>query len=188
MLGPHNIRKNDMPKEMRFLFDKYPRDSWPTHPGFADRTRHWLGAHKMFRHVAERIRLKTEDVLDAIIPMDDYAHQLSQYGGVLVTNLHGHHGWEDRNFFPELMAADPRFKTGLDLLEKDHADLDTVLDRFTQTANRLIKLSTMDEAQALQEAGHVHETGLTIEAFLKRHLGDEEELSVPIILHYRLRG
>jgi hypothetical protein len=28
----------------------------------------------------------------------------------------------------------------------------------------------------------------TIEAFLRRHLPDEEELAVPIILHHRLRG
>jgi hypothetical protein len=28
----------------------------------------------------------------------------------------------------------------------------------------------------------------TIETFLKRHLSDEEELAVPIILHHHLRG
>ena len=74
------------------------------------------------------------------------------------------------------------------MLEQDHADLDKVLDEFTRSANRVIKLSTLDEAQAYDEAGDVHATSTTIEAFLKRHLSDEEELAVPIILHHRLRG
>jgi hemerythrin-like domain-containing protein len=120
--------------------------------------------------------------------LEDYAGRLSYYGGNLVGNLHGHHGWEDRSYFPELSAADPRFEAGLEVLEQDHADLDRVLDDFTRTANRLIKLSALDEAQAHEEAGQVHAKAATIEAFLKRHLTDEEELAAPIILHHRLRG
>lgn len=109
-------------------------------------------------------------------------------GGALVGNLHGHHGWEDRSYFPELRAADPRFESGLDVLERDHADLDIVLEGFTRSANRAIKLIQLDETQARDEIGQLHGTARTIEAFLVRHLTDEEELAVPIILHHRLRG
>lgn len=188
MLDTYTIRQTEMPQEMRFLFDQYPRDSWEAHPGFKEKTRHWLGAHQMFRRVAERVRLDTETLLDRGMGLEDYAGRLSYYGGNLVGNLHGHHGWEDRSYFPELSAADPRFEAGLEVLEQDHADLDRVLDDFTRTANRLIKLSALDETQAHEEAGQVHATAATIEAFLKRHLTDEEELAVPIILHHRLRG
>ena len=182
------IRQDEMPDEMRFLLNSYPRDSWEAHPGFKKKTRHWLGAHQMFRRVAERVRLDTEELLDKKIALGDYVGQLSYFGGNLVSNLHGHHGWEDYSYFPELSAADPRFDAGLAVLEQDHTDLNQVLDGFTSTANRLIKLSTLDEAQAHDEAGSVHATGKTIEAFLNRHLGDEEDLAVPIILHHRLRG
>ncbi|TMV92289.1 hypothetical protein FGG78_07785 [Thioclava sp. BHET1] len=84
--------------------------------------------------------------------------------------------------------ADPRFEGGRAVPKQDHADLDRVLDDFTRSANRLIKLSALDEAQARDEAGQVYDTVATIEAFLKRHQTDEEELAVPIILHHRLRG
>lgn len=188
MLDTYTIRQDEMPQEMRFLLDEYPRDSWDAHPGFREKTQHWLGAHQMFRRVAERIRLDTEMLLNKDVALDDFAGRLSHYGGNLVGNLHGHHGWEDHSYFRELLAADPRFDAGLELLEKDHADLDKVLDDFTRTANRVIKLMTLDEAQAYAEAGQVHKTSETIEAFLKRHLSDEEELAVPIILHHRLRG
>ena len=188
MLDTYEVRRNDMPEEMRFLLDRYPRDSWDAHPGFKDKTRHWLGAHQMFRRVAERIRLDTERYLDRDLAADDFAGRLSYYGGNLVGNLHGHHGWEDHSYFPELSVADPRFDAGLELLEQDHADLDKVLDGFVDGANRTIKLTHLDEGQARDAAGNVHETAKTIEAFLARHLADEEELAVPIILHHRLRG
>ncbi|NCV29235.1 MAG: hypothetical protein EBY46_06100 [Rhodobacteraceae bacterium] len=41
----------------------------------------------------------------------------------------------ERQFFPELSSAEPRFATGLDLLEKDHEVLDNTLDRFTRASN-----------------------------------------------------
>ena len=188
MLDTYKIRESDMPEEMRFLLDKYPRDAWDAHPGFHEKTRHWLGAHQMFRRVSERVRLDTEAVLNKDIALGDYVGRLSYFGGNLVANLHGHHGWEDHSYFPELSAADPRFDAGLDLLEQDHADLDKVLDDITRKANRVIKLATLDEAQSLEEANEVLPAAGAIEAFLNRHLSDEEELAVPIILHHRLRG
>ena len=188
MLDTYTIRKEDMPEEMRFLLNTYPRDTWEAHPGFKEKTKHWLGAHQMFRRVAELIRTDAEAYLDGDHAGDSYAGRLSYYGGALVGNLHGHHGWEDHSYFPELSAADPRFDAGLDVLEKDHADLDIVLDSFTTHANRVIKLMHLDETQAREEVGQLHQTAEAIEAFLKRHLSDEEELAVPIILHHRLRG
>lgn len=184
----YTIRQSDMPEDMRFLLAQYPRDSWDAHPGFKEKTQHWLGAHQMFRRVADQIRLDTEKVLNKDTDMNDYAGRLSYYGGNLVGNLHGHHGWEDYSYFPELSAADPRFDAGLEILEKDHADLDRVLDDFTRQANRVIKLATLDELQAMDETAAVHGQAEVIQSFLKRHLSDEEELAVPIILHHRLRG
>ncbi|MDA5095576.1 hemerythrin domain-containing protein [Aliiroseovarius sp. KMU-50] len=188
MFDTLKIRSDDMPSEMRLLLDTYPREAWEEHPGFKEKTRHWLGAHRMFRRLAERVRLDTETYLDRNHTPDEFAGRLSYYGSALVGNLHGHHGWEDHSFFPELSTADPRFDLGLEVLEKDHADLDQVLDLFTRTANRAIKLIHLDEAQARDEAGRLHEVTEGIEAFLARHLADEEELAVPIILHHRLRG
>ena len=188
MTAEFDIRKEDMPATMRVLLEDYPRDSWEAHPGFKEKTRHWLGAHQMFRQLGEFVRVETEHYLDRTRAPDDFAARLSYYGNVLVGNLHGHHGWEDHSYFPELSAADPRFDAGLAILEKDHHELDRVLDAFAGTANRAIKLIQLDEAQAQAEAGKLHGFSETIEAFLERHLSDEEELAVPIILHHRLRG
>lgn len=188
MLNQFEIRADAMPEEMRTLLNDYPRDDWEDHPGFMEKTRQWLGAHQMFRRLSETVRKDTEHYLNGDQDADDYAQQLSYRGNALVGNLHGHHGWEDFSYFPELSAADSRFDAGLEILEKDHEALDVVLDSFTHTANRAIKLVQLDEKSARDEAGKLHSAAETIEAFLKRHLSDEEELAVPIILHHRLRG
>lgn len=182
------IRTAPMPDEMRLLLRDYPRDSWEAHPGFRDKTRHWLGAHQTFRRLGHLVRAETERYLDRNRDPEEYAARLSYYGDALIRNLHGHHGWEDHSYFPELSDADPRFDAGLEILEKDHQALDGVLDRFTRVANRTIKLIQLDESAARDEAGALHAEAEVIEAFLARHLSDEEELAVPIILHHRLRG
>ncbi len=188
MTDTTEFRTTPMPEEMRFLLAKYPRDAWAEHPNFKRATEQWLGAHGMFRKLSEIVRSSTEDYLDRNRDPEDYAGRLAHYGNLLVGNLHGHHHWEDRHYFPELAAADPRFEAGLEILETDHLALDGILDGFTRSANRVIKLIQLDETAARDEAGAVHEGAGQIETLLNRHLADEEELAVPIILHHKLRG
>ena len=183
-----SLRSTPMPEAMRVLLQDYPRDSWQAHPGFHEKTRHWLGAHQMFRQLGELVQCEAETYLDKGRSDDAFAARLSYYGDALVRNLHGHHGWEDHSYFPELSAADPRFEAGLETLEQDHAELDIVLDRFTRAANRTIQLIQLEPAAVPDEVGGLHTEAKAINAFLTRHLGDEEDLAVPIILHHRLRG
>ena len=184
-----NIKSRQaLPHDMRLLLWDYPREAWPDHPNFARSVQNWMGAHSMFRQLGEVTRAETESYLSKDRAPEAFAGRLSYYGDALVRNLHGHHGWEDRAFFPELAKADPRFQQGLDMLEGDHVALDDVLDRFTHKANRVVKLIHLDEAQARQEAEDLLPITSEIEGFLARHLSDEEDLVVPIILHHKLRG
>lgn len=173
---------------MLALLREYPRNSWEAYPGFRDKTRHWLGALQMFRRISELVRNETERYMDKNRDPMDFAARLSHYGGRLVGDLLGHHGWEDYSYFPELSAADPRFNAGLEILEKDHEELAVVLHSFTKSSDRTIQLIRMRDRKARNEAGRVHGLAEMIEAFLARHLSDEEELAVPIILLHRLRG
>lgn len=188
MLNTYDIRRDAMPSDMQSLLGVYPRESWEAHPGFRDKTRQWLRAHEGFRFLSASVRKDTEAFLDKAMDVEDYAGRLAHRGNILIGSLHGHHTWEDRKYFPELSAADPRFDRGLEILEQDHADLDVALEDFTRASNRTIKLLQLDETAAWDEAGSVHRTAEAIEALLARHLADEEDLAVPIILHHRLRG
>ncbi len=185
----HTIEtRGDLPTEMQALLRDYPRDTWPGHPNFAASIQNWLGAHAMFRDLTRALRESTEDFVDNDLEDAVFLSRLARYGNALVSNLHGHHTWEDRKFFPELRQADRRFDQGIDLLESDHEALDQELETFTRDSNRVIQLHSLDPTQVHQTATRVLDSTTRIEQLLTRHLADEEDLAVPILLHHKLRG
>ncbi len=184
----HITTRGGLPPEMRTLLRDLPRDDWQAHPAFARSIQNWMGAHQMFRQLGEIVQEDSEAFLDKGLEADRYAGRLAHFGNLLVRNLHGHHTWEDRKFFPELEEADPRFAAGLKMLEGDHHELDALLDSFTRGANRVVQLATLAPDQMVEEAGPVRDMAERLGGFLNRHLTDEEDLVVPILLHHRLRG
>lgn len=186
------IRKGPLSDELRILLDKYPREAWEGHPNFKDLTRQWMRAHDMFRHLSSTVRRDTEHFLDKTKSEDDYARRLSHYGSRLVGYLHGHHSWEDYEFFPELSRTDSRFDRGLEILEQDHVVLDNVLNNFTDDAHELLQIVQQQNSgyrDKLQDiAGNLLYWSNNIEMLLDRHLADEEDLVVPIVIHHKLRG
>ena len=51
-----------------------------------------------------------------------------------------------------------------------------------------VQLAQLDAAQMPTEAAAVHENAKALSALLERHLSDEEEIVVPILLHHKMRG
>ena len=185
----YNIEtRNGLPNEMQTLLTDYPREAWPDNPHFAASIQQWMGAHQMFRQLTDIVIKDTKRVIDKQRDPQDYAARLGHFGNLLVMNLHGHHTWEDRSYFPELLAADDRFETGLEMLEADHQVLDAGLAALTHSANRAIKLQQMDEKQMREEAANVLDNVTDVARYLARHLPDEEDLVVPILLHHKMRG
>jgi iron-sulfur cluster repair protein YtfE (RIC family) len=180
--------RQGLPEEMQVLLRNYPREAWPDHPNFAASIQNWLGAHVMFGRLADIVEKDTQMHLDRDSDPRDYVGRLGYYGNLLVANLHGHHTWEDRDYFPELSRADPRFDGGLQMLEADHEVLDAGLNRLTDHANRTIQLATLDPKQVRDEAALVLKDVEDVKSYLSRHLPDEEDLIVPILLHHKMRG
>ena len=180
--------RTGLPTEMQVLLRDYPRDVWSGHDNFAQSIQNWMGAHVMFRRLGEVVRELNEGYLSKDRDTEDFAGRLSYCGNALVANLHGHHTWEDRSFFPELLGADARFEHGLDMLESDHHVLNETLDTFTRQSNRTLMLIQLDESQAREEAAMLRDSTDALEVFLQRHLADEEDLVVPILLHHKMRG
>lgn len=184
----HISDRTGLPQEMQTLLRDLPRERWQAHPNFREPTENWMRAHQGFRQLGAIVQDDTEAFLNKDMEDQSYAQRLSWFGNLLVRNLHGHHTWEDRSFFPELEAADARFAAGLEMLEADHIELDGLIDDVTRRANRVVKLEALDPPQMTDEAGPLRDTAERLNRFLGRHLTDEEELVVPIILHHKLRG
>ncbi len=177
-----------MPDAQKILFQDYPRDAWSEHPNFKQKTMNWMNAHQGFKGLAEICCGAVEFGLDKKWSEEKVAQYLGYYGNMMVQSLHGHHNWEDRSFFPEIIAADSRAEAGLDLLESDHQELDMRLDTITHQANRVLKLTDLDPTQLQDELGLLQPELKALGKLLERHLEDEEDLIVPIIIHNKLRG
>lgn len=172
--------RTGLPPALRVLAEELPRLTWPDHPDFGGLAAFWLDRHMDFRRLAASLREATEARLDDRIAARDHAQRVGRLGQALVGTLHGHHQIEDAHYFPAMVGMDPRVARAFDILDADHHDLDGVLARFVEAANGVLR-DTPDAA------GRFHAELLSFERLLDRHLEDEEDIVVPLILRHGLR-
>ncbi|MFP7570190.1 hemerythrin domain-containing protein [Marivita sp. S2033] len=168
--------RTGLPDALRVLLQAYPRDTWPEHDNFAGLVAFWLERHLLFRRLLGAIITDTERAIDSAVERNAYAARLSRSGGMLLQGLHGHHQIEDHHYFPMLGAREPMLERGFTLLDADHHAMDGLLDGFARGANAVIE----DKS----EPGLFHGDLMRFHALLDRHLVDEEELIVPVILKH----
>lgn len=172
--------REGLPDALRVLLQDYPRDAWNAHDNFAGLVAFWLDRHLMFRRLMTALIDDAEQAMDRRIDAQGHAARLSRYGSMLLQNLHGHHQIEDHHYFPVLSAREPVLTRGFDLLDADHHAMDGLLNRFADGANGVIRGKT--------EVGVFREDLLGFKAMLERHLTDEEDLIVPVILKHGPNG
>jgi len=173
--------RTGLPDALRVLLEAYPRQGWTQDPGFDGLIRFWLDRHLMFRRLLAEMQSGAEGLLDRNIDPQAYAKQVSRYGGMFVNGLHEHHTIEDTHYFPKLQAKDSRISRGFDILDADHHALDGHLAAFVDSANGV--LSRLNDRAALQDGAATFKASLNdMERLLNRHLTDEEDLIVPVIL------
>jgi hemerythrin-like domain-containing protein len=170
-----------LPDALRVLLADFPREAWEANPRFGGLARFWMDRHLNFRRVMGLMQADTRRLIDRQIAPKDFGARLSRLGSSFVSDLHGHHGIEDAHYFPALVRIEKRLARGFEILDADHHALDAHLEDFVQGANALIKALPGNPAT---EAGRFHDRLATLERFLDRHLEDEEDLIVPVILKH----
>lgn len=187
MTDPDLSTRTGLPDALRVLLEDYPRAGWQDDPNFQGLVAFWLERHLMFRRLMGTMQTDMQGLLDRTLAPQQAAARLSRFGGMFVEQLHGHHTIEDRHYFPVLAAREPRIEKGFAILDKDHHALDGHLDRFVKGANAVLR--TLDDPDALRtRAGRFHGDLTGLEALLDRHLTDEEDLVVPVILRHGAGG
>ena len=173
-------RRNGLPEALYALRAEYPRDSWQGNRNFDGLVAFWLDRHLMFRRLSKALRQDAESAVDGAIDPQQMQARLSRFGGMLLQQLHGHHQIEDIHYFPKLVGYDARLASGFKILDRDHHAMDGLLQRFADSANGVL--------QGKVEAGAFRKEVAAFEALLLRHLEDEEDLIVPILLKYGPQG
>ncbi len=172
--------RGGLPPALRVLCETLPRTGWEAHSNFDGLTRFWLSRHLMFREVLGRLRQGVEARLDDTNDPERHAAEAARYAGFLLNQLHGHHSIEDQHYFPQLLGLEPRLDAGFDLLDGDHTALDGHIQGLAETTNAY--LAVWSGANARDALGTFSDALTEFDHFLDRHLTDEEDLVVPIIL------
>lgn len=178
--------RDRLPDALRVLLEDYPREAWEADPGFGGLVQFWLQRHLMFRRMMELMSTETETMLDGG-EAARFGQAVSQIGSRFVGELQMHHQIEDAHYFPVLAAHDPRIRKGFEILDKDHHALDGHLAGFVSSANAALQgLSSAEDPKRLVSGFQDELARLT--ALMDRHLEDEEELVVPVILAHGTAG
>lgn len=174
--------RNGWPEEMRHLIARYPREGWDSHANLGSMARFWLSRHAMFRELAGMLTTITGDFREGRLAPSDFPKLFVPRLQFTLQQLDLHHYIEDHHHFPIFRAADKRLARGFDVLENDHEAIHADMECTADAANMLLRAIGGD-ADALRLAGDRYaEAGGALLAGLMRHLDDEEDLIVPLIL------
>jgi hypothetical protein len=173
--------RSGWPEDLRLLVARFPREQWDGHANLGEMARFWLSRHAMFRELSGNIADVTAAFLKGDLPAADFPRQLVPRLQFMLSQLNTHHQIEDLHYFPIFRAAEERLARGFDVLEGDHHAIHDDMAATAETANALLRaLAEKSDARA-QAHAYARASGSLLKG-LVRHLDDEEDLIVPLIL------
>jgi iron-sulfur cluster repair protein YtfE (RIC family) len=173
--------RSGWPEDLRVLIARFPREQWEGHANLGDMARFWLSRHAMFRELSGNIEQVTVDFPTGALAAADFPRQLVPRLQFLLQQLGVHHQIEDLHYFPIFRDAEERLARGFDVLENDHHAIHADMAATAEAANALLRaLAEKADARAPGEA-YATASGSLLKG-LVRHLDDEEDLIMPLIL------
>ncbi len=172
-----------LPDTLRALFDAHPRESWGVAKPLGELTQFWLERHQMLRALLGRLGGETEGMLEAPASRAQAMKRLARYAQIFAGELHMHHNVEDHHYFPALSNREKRLAAGFELLDSDHHALDAALHEFAEQSNTLFQ-AFAGGAMGEKDLASYHALLERFRPMLERHLIDEEDLIVPILIEH----
>jgi iron-sulfur cluster repair protein YtfE (RIC family) len=175
-------RRSGWPEDLRVLIAQFPREQWEGHANLSAMARFWLSRHAMFRELSAMVEDIATQFRAGAMPAAEFPRQLVPRLQFLLSQLSVHHQIEDLHYFPIFRAADERLARGFDVLEGDHHAIHDDMGRTVETANALLR-ALAGNTDALTRCGdaYAQASGALLTGLI-RHLDDEEDLIVPLIL------
>ncbi|MCX2723801.1 hemerythrin domain-containing protein [Roseibium salinum] len=179
----HLDKRDGLPEEWLYLLKEYPRERWASSRNLGPLTEFWLARHNGFRQLGRSLD-------DLLVKFREGKMPVKQFGGTFaprlqqfLSELHHHHMIEDEHYFPVFMAAEKRLVAGFELLENDHELIHHRIETVIGSANKLLgRLREGNRDKIRRASDDYAATSSTLVTGLMRHLDDEEDLIVPLIL------
>jgi hemerythrin-like domain-containing protein len=175
-------RRTGLPADLLRLLETYPRETWAAHDNIHGLASMWLQRHDMFRDLGGLLTGAIADYREGRKDARAFAGFFAPRLEFFLGHLNGHHQVEDQHYFPAFARAESRLKRGFDILDKDHHLIHDALERNAETANAFLRaLGENEDRQRFAADAYAAENERLV-AMLGRHLNDEEDLIVPLIL------
>jgi hypothetical protein len=134
----------------------------------------------MFRRLDEMIRSGV--AAGETIEPAEFQGWLGRHLRWFLWQLEEHHQVEDLHYFPVFRRAEPRLAAGFDLLERDHAALHEAIGGIVERANAVLGHRSTDAIAYGSDLARFRDAQVALGTELVRHLDDEEDLVIPLIL------
>ncbi len=174
--------RSGWPEDLRVLLQKYPREVWPGHRNLGDTARFWLDRHNMFRELGGILRNATVEFREGALDAKAFRGFVAPRLQFFLQSLEEHHHIEDVHYFPVFRAAEMRLVKGFDVLENDHAVIHQEIAAVVDSANALLRSNASDSDARQAATDRYAGSSERLLKSLLRHLDDEEDLIVPVIL------
>ncbi|MDX1403681.1 MAG: hemerythrin domain-containing protein [Woeseiaceae bacterium] len=180
-------QRTGLPDELCVLLKEYPRATWQQ--DMTPLAQFWIDKHNDFRRLCAALQAALDKHRSDAGEMAAFANEVAYLTHFLISTLQGHHEVEDHHYFPAFRTADPRLGAGFDVLASDHGLL---RGSGTSAIESLHSLQHCVEAPG-RAAGDAQKRAADacIEASdllcrrILRHLDDEEDLVIPLMLAHR---
>lgn len=176
------LARSGLPADLRLLVEKYPRDTWSAHENVHGMASMWLQRHDMFRELGGILTGAIGDYREGRSDARGFASFFAPRLNFFLGQLDGHHNIEDHHYFPIFARVETRLKRGFEILDADHHLIHEALERNAESANGFIRALAEDEDRQRFAADAYASENERLVAMLARHLDDEEDLIIPLIL------
>ena len=177
-------QRTGWPEHLCVVLNDYPRSTWSTTRSAM--ARFWIEKHNYLRRQSAALQNANRDYLEGKAEASQFAAWLAPRLQGFLSELHGHHQVEDFHYFPAFRTAEPRLVTGFDVLDQDHELIHAGILSVVETVNELIKTITSSSPQAAdarrRAAERYTKASRQLHLRLERHLADEEDLIIPLMI------
>lgn len=177
--------RGDLPDALRDLLDDCPREVWAGRLPEDESTRFWLDRHRMFRMLLARMEEDVRAMADCgtltEAPAEAAIRAVRRDAAMLLNEVHGHRKIEDLHYFPRLAAFEPGLWAAFEMLDADHQALGLHLRELADTVSELVR------GEPAGRDACIGRLQLRLQRFgscLDRHLIDEEDIVLPILLRH----
>jgi len=136
----------------------------------------------MFRELSVALLQTSSSLKEQELKPAEFRNWFQPRYWFFLQQLNAHHQIEDGHYFPLLIKAEAKLKAGFELLENDHHVIHEGLIRLQDVGIKFDQALQNDPSRILFIADDVAKELKAFLADLTRHLSDEEDLVVPLVL------